>query len=128
MSACDAMTVATLERPTSASVAGPAGTIEKNGFSAVAGSREDERALAEVAEHQRGHREREPRHADGAGAEVPHVRVQRLAAGDGKDDRAQDEEAGHSVRREEVDGVMRRERREDLRASERSDRRRGRRW
>jgi hypothetical protein len=39
MSAWEAITVATLESPTSASVAAPAGTMEKNGFSAVDGSR-----------------------------------------------------------------------------------------
>src|SRR5882724_2881667 len=48
----------------------------------------------------------EPGQADRAPPEVPHIGVQRLAAGDHQHHRAEDQEAGHPVSAEEVDGVQ----------------------
>ena len=66
--------------------------MAKNGLRARVRVVQQERALAEVVEHERGHDEREPGDADRAAAEVAHVGVERLAAGDGEHDRAEDDE------------------------------------
>ena len=107
MRACDAITVAALERPTSASVAAPGRDHREERVLGRRRLAQDERALSEVAEHQRWHRQGEPGHADGARAEVPHVGVQRLATRHRQHDRAEDEEARHPVRGEVVDGMVR---------------------
>ncbi len=98
MSACDAMTVAAVERTTSAIVQRPGGPSRRTGSPSSLGSDEHERALAEVVEDERRHDEREPREADGPRAEVAHVGVERLAAGDGEDDGAEHERAAGPVR------------------------------
>ena len=64
-----------------------------------------QRALAEVIQQQRRHHDREPDEADRPAAEVPEVDVERFAAGDDQDDRAEDEIAGPAVRGEEPHGV-----------------------
>ena len=76
---------------------------------------EQQRALAEVVQEQRGKHDAEPGDADGPLAEVPHVGVERLTAGDAEHDGAEGEKAGEAVRREERDAVPRVERREHLR-------------
>jgi hypothetical protein len=53
---------------------------------------EQQGALPEIVEHQRGHHEPEPRAPDRRGSEVSHVGVQRFRARDGEDDGAEREE------------------------------------
>ena len=61
--------------------------------------REQQRALAEVVEQQRREHEREPGEPDRPAAEVAHVGVERLAAGDHEHDRAEDQEPVRPVAR-----------------------------
>jgi hypothetical protein len=76
---------------------------------------EDQRALPQVAQHQRGQDEEGPGQADGPDPEVAHVRVQGLAARHGQDDRTEDEQAVDSMTEEERRSMVRREGTEDLR-------------
>ena len=90
----------------------PARSHEEQRRGGGLGSLQQHRALAEVVQHQRGKRQREPRHPDGLYAEVAHVRVEGLAAGHHQEDRAQDDEGVPAVSGEETDrvsGVKRRE-------------------
>ena len=66
---------------------------------------EEQRALAEVVEEQRGQHHDVPRQADGPGAEVAHVCVEGLAAGDAQHHRAQHHHAVHVVDGNEAVGV-----------------------
>ena len=74
---------------------------------------EQHRALAEVVEHQRRHREAEPCDPDRPLAEVAHVGVERLGAGDAQHDRAERHERDARVREQEHQRVVRRERFQD---------------
>ena len=76
-------------------------------------ARQQERALPEVVEEERGKHDGVPREADRPPAEVSHVRVERLAAGDAQHDRAEDEKAVEPVHAEKARGVRRHERGED---------------
>ena len=60
------------------------GAIRKNGWRAPSGFEQQQRALAEVVEHQRRQHQPEPGQPDRPPAEVAHVGVQRLAAGDAR--------------------------------------------
>ena len=62
---------------------------------------QQQRALAEVVEQQRRQHQREPGDADRPLAEVAHVGVQRLAAGDHQEHRAEHREAVPAVLAEE---------------------------
>jgi hypothetical protein len=62
-------------------------------------------ALAEIVQHQRRQYRDEPCNADGPLAEMPHVRIERLATGDAKDDGAQREESCKAVVPEECERV-----------------------
>lgn len=62
---------------------------------------EEERALAEVADEERGEDHQEPRGADGALSEMPHVGVEGLAPRDGEHDRPEHQEGSGAVLREE---------------------------
>ncbi len=95
MSACEAMIAAAVASTTSGSSAHD-GASRKNGCS-TAGIEQQQRALAQVVQHQRRKHQRKPRDADRLLAEVPHVRVQRLAAGDDEEHRAEHGEAGEAV-------------------------------
>ena len=64
---------------------------------------EDQRALAEVVEHQRREDDEEPGAADRRAAEVAHVGVERLGAGDRQHDGAERDERDARVVGEEVD-------------------------
>ena len=75
---------------------------------------EDQRALAHVAQDAGREHEQQPRAGDRRAPEVPHVRVQRLGAGDREHDRGQREERDREVVEEEVQRVGRRQRLEDL--------------
>ena len=66
---------------------------------------EDQRALAEVVEGERGEDEEEPGAPDRGPAEVAHVRVERLRAGDREHHRAEGEERHETVLGEELDAV-----------------------
>ena len=106
MSAWDAITVETVASATRAHSPGPGATIEKNGVLAVAGSR----SLSEVAEDERRLHEHAPRCTEGRASEVPHVRIQRLASGDGEHHRAEHQESLGAVLDEEGRGIRWRER------------------
>jgi hypothetical protein len=75
---------------------------------------EDERALAQVRERERGQNEEEPRDADGAGPEVPHVGIEGLAARDGEHDDPEDGEPAEAVVDEVERAPVRREGAHDL--------------
>ena len=70
----------------------------------------------------------DPREADGARAEVAHVGVERLAAGDHEDDAAEHEERRGSHAREEAHGVEGMDRPQDGGACAMCHAGRGRRW
>ena len=55
--------------------------------------RENERALAEVVDDERRQHEREPGGLDRLAAEVAEIGVERLGAGHGEEDEAEDREA-----------------------------------
>ena len=66
---------------------------------------DQQRALAEIVEQQGGQDEGEPDLADRLAAEVPQVRVQRLAAGGDEKHGVEDEVPGPAVVEEELNGV-----------------------
>ncbi len=108
ITAWDAMTVATSPaRPSgSAPSSAPAG---RTGWRRQPGRLQDQRALAEVVQRQRGEHHREPGPADRRAAEVAHVRVQRLGTGDRQHDRAhRDERQVHGWSTTNDDRVRRR--------------------
>ena len=106
MSACDAMIAAAVASTTSGSSA-QSGASRKNGCSTAAGLRQQQRALAEVVQQQRRQHQREPGDADRPLAEVAHVGVERLAAGDDEEDRAEHGEAVPAVFAKNAHGVAR---------------------
>ncbi len=104
MTACEAMTVASVaridhrdQRPVGRQV------VERAFDGARLG--EQQRPLAEVVEDQRRHDEGEPGEADRQAAEVAHVGIERLAAGDGQDHRTEGEEGQRRMTDDEADGV-----------------------
>ncbi len=74
----------------------PVGRQMEEGMLDCRGLIEDQRALAEVVEHQRREHEPQPRQADGTAAEVAHVGIQRLGARHRQHHRAQRQEARSS--------------------------------
>ena len=78
--------------------------------------REQQRALAEVVQHQGREHDREPREPDRCAPEMAEVGVHRLAAGDRQEGCAQHGEADRQMRGEKViDGAERVQGRQDLR-------------
>src|SRR5437667_43876 len=73
----------------------------------------DQRALTEIAEHQRGQHEEQPRAPNRDRAEMAHVGVKRLGTRDRQHDCAQREECGERVAGQESERVRRIERRQD---------------
>ena len=63
---------------------------------------EDERRLAGVIEHQAGEHHAVPGEADRPGAEMAHVGVERLGAGDAQEHAAEHEEPGEAAGGEET--------------------------
>ena len=118
ITAWEAMTVAAVASRTIGSRA-QSGTSRKNGLLMSRRVAEDQRALAEVAEDAGGEDEEQPGAGDRRAAEVAHVGVQRLGAGDRQHDRGQREERDREVADEEVERVGRRERLQDLRVRRR---------
>ena len=101
------------------------GASRKNGCSRRCGVDQQQRALTEVVEQQRRQHEREPRQADRPFAEMAHVGVQRLAARDDEEHRAEHGEPMQPWSRKERDGVPRIDRRRARPAAVRSSRARG---
>ena len=85
----------------------PAGRQTKERLRRGLGHLQQHRALAEVVQEQGRKHEREPREPDGPPAEVPHVGVERLAAGDHEKHRAENDEAVIAVVAEERHRVAR---------------------
>jgi hypothetical protein len=61
----------------------------------------DQRALPEIIQEQRRQRDRKPGKLDRFLAEVPHIRVERLTAGDHQEHAAQRDEPGEPVAQKE---------------------------
>ena len=76
---------------------------------------EEQGALPEVIQHQRRKHEDDPGPAQRAAAEMAHIGVQRLGAGDGKKNRPEHDEAAPRRRDQQVDAVNRIERQQDPR-------------
>ncbi len=121
ITAWEAMIAATVERIT-IGIRAQSGKSRKNGLDEALGVGQDQPALAEVVEDQRGEDEREPALADRVRAEVAHVGVERLGAGDREHDAAERDERLVAVVEQELGAVVGRERAEDLRVLERPDR------
>ena len=97
----------------------PVGQQQEEGAVDRRGVAQDQRALAEVVEGQGREHEQEPGAADGRRAEVAHVGVERLGAGDGQHDRAAGDEGQERVVHEEGDRVGRRQPPDDRRVARR---------
>ena len=106
MTAWEAITVAAVASTTSG-IRAQSGASRKNGARRFAVVLEDQRALAEVAQRAGGEDQEEPAHRDRPAAEVAHVGVERLGAGDREHDRGQREEREVEVAGQEPDGVRR---------------------
>ena len=74
---------------------------------------QEQGALTEVAQDQRGEGQEIPRKTDRASAEVTHVRVQRLDPGEAEDHRAEHDDSVPSVADEEAHGPARVQRGQD---------------
>ena len=98
ITACDAMTVAAVASST-IGIRAHSGVSRKNGALTCRLVGEHQRALAEVAQRARRQHEAQPAEGDGLAAEVAHVGVQRLGAGDGQHDRGEREERDVEVAR-----------------------------
>ncbi len=105
MTACEAMTVASVASTTSG-MAAHDGAIRKNGL-ATGRVVEDHRALAKVVDREGREDHEIPRQPDGPRPEVAHVRVQRLGASDGQDHPAHRDEGDERVQRDELERVGR---------------------
>ena len=93
-----AITVAAVASTTIGS-SSTSGTIRKNGFSIAAGIGQHQRALAEIVEQQRRQHEAEPGALDRLAAEMAEIGIERLAAGDREEHRAERDQADVAVHR-----------------------------
>ena len=75
--------------------------------------REQQRALPEIIDHQRGQHETEPGGLDRLAAEMAEVGIERLAAGDREEHRAERDQADEAVAGEERHRVIGIDREED---------------
>ena len=82
----------------------------------VAGIGEQQRTLTEVVEQQPGQNQAEPRDPDRQPPEMPHVRVERLGAGDREKHGAERDERQPLVSREQGQSIARIERQQHVRA------------
>lgn len=81
-----------------------------------AGIADEQRGLAEIVQHQCGKADREPGEPDRQAAEMPHVGIHRLTAGDRKEGGTKDREGDRKVLvDQEVQGIERAERRQHRR-------------
>ena len=69
--------------------------------------RQHQRALAEIVDQQRRQHEPEPGALDRLAAEMAEIGIERLAAGDGQEHRAERDQADVAVGRDEADGIDR---------------------
>ena len=113
MTACEAITVAAVAS-TMSDRQQPAGRHQVERVGDRARILQQQRALAEVVQHQRGQHDHEPAAPDRRAAEVTHVGIQRLAAGHGEEDRREHDESGPAVVREELHRVQRIDREHDI--------------
>ena len=90
--ACDAMTVAAVASSDHERQRRRRHEHDRTDAGTASPAREQQRALTEVIQQQRGPHEREPCEPHRLLAEVAHVGVQRLAAGDREEHRAEDRE------------------------------------
>ena len=84
ITACEAITVAAGREQRPSAAAPRSGNSLKNGLSIASRVDEQQRALADVVERQRREHQDEPGQADRPRAEVAHVGVERLGAGDAR--------------------------------------------
>ena len=92
ITAWQAMTAAIVARTTSGSAQTCGREQDRTGFRCACASREQQRALPHIVQHQRRQHEAQPRDADRLAAEMPHVGIERLGAGHRQHDRAQRQE------------------------------------
>ena len=90
-------------RPSAA--AATAGASRKNGLSTASGCADHQRALAEIVQHQAGQHEERPAQPDRVRAEMAHVGIQRLGAGDAQHHGAEHDERQHLVLHAQRDRV-----------------------
>ena len=93
----------------------PFGRREKEGIGHCGGIAENQRALAQIIQHQRGQDQHDPRDLDGPTAEMAHIGVERLRPGDRQKHAAQHQKADHAVTAEKVKPVERIEGHDDAR-------------
>ncbi len=104
MTAWLAMTVAIVARITSGSRR-PVGRQQEERIVQRLGVLQDQRTLAQIVQRQAGKDEPDPGDLDRRPAEMAHVGVERLGAGDGEEDAAQDDEADSPWSRQEAERV-----------------------
>ena len=114
ITACDAITVAAVANSTIGQIA-QLGISRKKGARMVAWVTDQQRALAEIVESQRRQHHEQPGPGDRLPAEVTHIGIERLRAGDGEHDRGQCEEGDLEVPDDECQCVGRGECFQDLR-------------
>ena len=102
MTAWLAMTVATVANRIRREQ-GPARRQEIIGIGDRLGVGDDQRALAEIIEHQRGQHQEQPRRLDRPAAEMAHVGIERLGAGHGEENAAEHDEADRAMGAKERD-------------------------
>ncbi len=101
-----AITVATVAKMTTGSSA-QSGASRKNGLVEGLGVLEHQRTLAEIVQRQRREDQPGPRGLDRRAAEMAHVGIERLGAGDGEEHAAQDGKAHGPVREQEAHRIGR---------------------
>src|ERR1700738_3892178 len=117
MMACEAMIVATVANAT-IGVMGPSRCQQIERVLDRARIRKQQRSLAEVIEQQTGQNNAEPAEADRQSAQMAHIRLHRLTAGDGEEDRAEHREPDSRRGLSQVSpGMMRADRGEDFRSA-----------
>ena len=109
-----AMTVAQVASTTSG-ITAQAGASLKNGIALEAGVLQQQRGLAGVAQQQGRQHDGVPGRPDRVAAEMPHVGIQRLTAGDRQEHAAEDDETVPAMRDDEPDRVQRVDRQDHLR-------------
>ncbi len=114
ITACDAITVAAVANITIGHSA-QLGDQQKEGRAHGGRIADQQRPLAEIVERQRGQHQEEPGPGDRLPAEVTHIGIKRLRAGDGEHDRGQREEGDLEMPDDECQCVRRGECLEDLR-------------
>ncbi len=97
ITACEAMTVAAVDSSTSGNSPHP-GTMRKERVLDRGLVAEEQRALSKIIEDEGGQHQREPCEPDREPAEMAHISVKRLAAGDREGHRTKHDEAASAER------------------------------